>query len=236
MLHEVSVHQKENAIKCPQCGKSFSRYYTGNTRSNIFQREDSLIRHFEVKHCGRLQATAKISVCSRCGKIHSCNCKPDKRELEGQEIERRVRDELGFNSETRRYCATWLKIMQHYGVEGLFLMYSLSAWTLLVNQREAESQPELQWKWKLPSIYSTPMLWGCSGEPLAYSCVGVVWNKVKYNLQLVPIFKMTLLLTCPFYQSNYLSLHPWTKMELLIMLDMYPKFLPQELWPGVSAS
>ena len=81
---------------------------------NILSREYDLPSHFEQLHNGRFMAKAKLSFCSRCGKVDSCNCTANKEELSPREMERRVRDQvrdLGFDRETRRYCWIWFKFM-----------------------------------------------------------------------------------------------------------------------------
>ena len=111
--HEASVHRRDTAAKCPQCGFSSSRYHTGNIISYVMSREDELPPHFERVHTGRFRANGKLSICSRCGKIDSCNCTANNEELSPREMERRVRDQvrdLGFDRETRRYCWTLFKI------------------------------------------------------------------------------------------------------------------------------
>ena len=101
--HEADVHLQNTAVKCPQCGKTLNRYYTGYILFDILSRESSLPDHFESAHLGCFRATARLLICSRCGKIDSCcNCKLDKKELNRQEMECRVRDELSLNRETRR--------------------------------------------------------------------------------------------------------------------------------------
>ena len=73
---------------------------------NICSRENDMPEHFERAHNGHFVAEAKLSFCSRCGKIDSCNCTANNEELSPREMERRVRDQvrdLGFDRETRRY-------------------------------------------------------------------------------------------------------------------------------------
>ena len=85
---------------------------------NICSRENDMPEHFERAHNGHFVAEAKLSFCSRCGKIDSCNCTANNEELSPREMERRVRDhvrDLGFDRETRRYCWAWLS-----NVEGVF--------------------------------------------------------------------------------------------------------------------
>ena len=77
--------------------------------SDILSRENDLPSHFEQVHNGHFMAKAKLSFCSRCGKVDSCNCTANNEELSPREMERRVRDQvrdLGFDRETRRYCWT----------------------------------------------------------------------------------------------------------------------------------
>ena len=103
---------------------------------------------------------------------------------------------------------------------GLFPMYSFSAWTLLVSQREAQSPLGLQWKWRLPSIYSTLMLWGSSGELSIFSLCGIVLNKVRHNLQLFLISRWC---CCWFvHMSIQLSIPTFRgKNDNMIMLAVY---------------
>ena len=124
--HEADVHLQNTAVKCPQCGKTLNRYYTGYILFNILSRESSLPDHFERVHTGNFRANAKLSICSHCGKLDSCSCKANQKELSPREMERRVREkvrDLGFDRETRRYCWTWFKIIM---LREFFLMHSFS--------------------------------------------------------------------------------------------------------------
>ena len=76
-------------------------------------RESVLPVHFEGKHKGKFQATGKLSVCSRCGKVGFCTCKEEQEELDRRKMERRVQNELGLNRPTRRYCMNLCKIIRN---------------------------------------------------------------------------------------------------------------------------
>ena len=112
-VHVKDVHLKQNTVECPQCGETSSRYYRGYISSNMSPRESALPVHFEGKHGGKFQATGKLSVCSRCGKVGSCTCKQEQEELNRRKMERRVQNELGLNRPTRRYCMNLCKIIRN---------------------------------------------------------------------------------------------------------------------------
>ena len=59
--------------------------------------------HFNSRHNGWFRASASLHLCTRCGKLDSCDCKQNNEEMDKMEMERRVRQELGLTSETRRY-------------------------------------------------------------------------------------------------------------------------------------
>ena len=101
--HVEEVHLKQNTVDCPTCGDTFSRYYTGNFLSNILSRVSSLPGHFQRFHLGCFRATARIKICSRCGKFDICNCTMEKEEMTRKKLERRVQEALGLNRPTRRY-------------------------------------------------------------------------------------------------------------------------------------
>ena len=76
----------------------------------VVSREDNLLSHFEWAHAGHFRANAKLRICSCCGKVDSCNCTANNKELSPREMEVRVRDHLGFDRATRRYCRTCFKL------------------------------------------------------------------------------------------------------------------------------
>ena len=114
------VHLKKSQVNCPQCGATLSRFEMKNILPYVSPRQDQLRVHFDSEHGGLFRATARIKICNRCGRSQACTCRVNNEKMDRRKMERRIRDELGLNRPTRRYCISWLKFVQNDAKQRVF--------------------------------------------------------------------------------------------------------------------